>query len=358
MKKTRKKTVLNGALLELRNFIKSGKYPGGRFLPPENQLSIEMNISRGTLRAILRVLERENLIRIVPGKGSYVLGGNNFGRFERFIAGNFYPTVMQEREALALIKGSCKAAHELHAECILSFDAIKEPQKLIDRFYRGNINGVLYIESHNYESEIVPLEKAGVPYVIANFEHDSPAVATRVDFREVGRIAARHLAELGHRNIAVLSGLQEQFIYREILAGFRGGLAENEIYLDPQNIIFCKSTFKASEAAANKLLELKDHFTAVFTIRDIRASGLFQACHSQGILIPRDISVISYDNITWEGAASVGLTTIREKTEELAATAVKMLKNWYCTGVRPESVYCDTELIVRSSTCAWDVSRI
>ncbi len=351
MKKTRKKTVLNSALDELRKLILSGEYPGGGFLPPENQLSARLDISRGTLRTALKILKKEKILRTVQGKGSYILGNGNFERFERFIAGNFYSSVvMKKREALHFIGGACTAALEFHAECTLSFDDIRDPQKLIERYSRGNINGVLFLEAHDYEKEIIPLEKAGVPYVVANLEHDLPAVATKVDFRSVGRMAGNHLAELGHSRIAVLSGPAEQFIYREMLAGFRGGLAENEIFLDPQNIVYSVSRFEESKAAAYELLKKRDCFTAIFTTRDIRAAGLFQACQELGVDIPEELSVISYDNITWENAAAAGLTTIREPAEELGSTAVRMLKDWYSTGKRPKNVICDADIIIRNST--------
>ena len=58
-----------------------------------------------------------------------------------------------------------------------------------------------------------------------------------MNFRNIGRQAGRYLIEKGHRHIGVLSGPLDKFIYQEMLAGFRGALAEDEISLAKSDII-------------------------------------------------------------------------------------------------------------------------
>lgn len=74
------------------------------------------------------------------------------------------------------------------------------------------------------------LKERGVPAVVVNLERPQDQVHCRVDFRGVGRLAGMRLLAAGHRRIGVLSGDLSSFIYREMLAGFRGALAEEEIY--------------------------------------------------------------------------------------------------------------------------------
>lgn len=337
----------------LRAAIASGEHRAGTFLPTEHRLCEKHGVSRGTVRSALKTLAADGLVRICPGKGAYVLGDSKRkGRFERFITGSRNTNLTAEaRESVKFLIGICQAAADVHAEAIVSFDEILQPENLIQRYAAGNIDGVLHIECSDYEAIIAPLEKANVPYVVANLESDAPAVATKIDFREVGRMAARHLLALGHRRIGMINGDATSFIYHEMAAGFRGALAEEEVFLSPARTVELKTgRIENGDDSLANLLRRPDRPTGLFCARDARARECFRVCDELGLEIPLDVSVISFDDITWPDAKQTGLTTIREPAEDLGEAAVRLLRQWFTTGERPESEIIVGDLIERGST--------
>jgi len=357
MKETqRKKYRADDCLARLKSEIISGKYRTGTFLPPERNLAEMLEISRGTLRKILKELHNESFLRVNPGKGAYVIYGGNERRGLRRILVRFPNTDPRNRasEAVGALLGICSAASKIHAETLISFatDNSASAAKIIESFSADEIQGALFFEACDYRKEIIPLEKAGVPYVVINLEREIPAITAKMDYREVGRSAGKHLVSQGHKKIAALIGQVDgqNSIYKEMLAGFRGALAEEEIFLEKEMLAECFRQETSREAALQILKNPETRPTAFFTMRDYRAEGLYAACRELNLRIPEDIAVISYDNITWPGAANAGLTTIREQVEEMGEAAVEMLASWIESGRKPESRLFPGELIIRESS--------
>lgn len=134
-----------------------------------------------------------------------------------------------------------------------------------------------------------------------------------MDFREIGRIAGRELIENGHRRIGILSGNPQDLIYNEMMAGFKDALAEDDVSINPENVLILKiSNTEVAEGKQNILTLLKspERPEAFFATRDWRAGRLFEYCHALGLQIPDDISVISCDNLSWPNAEEYGLPRI------------------------------------------------
>jgi len=338
----------------LRGDIASGKYRPGTFMPAERKLCEILHTSRGTLRSALRCLQGEGLVRINPGRGVYVASAESRTGLTRFAVRS--PSVQglwRGLEGLGLLVGICKGAARRHAEAVVSYLEPEEMTSNVVALYAaGDIQGVIHPECGDFDTFIAPLEKAGVPYAVANLEHDMPALSTRMDFRAVGRLAARHLIELGHRRVGVLTGGRELFLYKEMLSGFRGGLAEDEVYLEDRLVARAEAAAEDARKASLQLLEGSERPTALFTTRDVRAMGVYQACRELGLQIPEDLSVVSYDDLTWPEARHFGLTTIEEPAEQMGAAAVDLLEQWIVSDERPADKMFPGELLRRSSTAA------
>jgi DNA-binding LacI/PurR family transcriptional regulator len=244
--------------------------------------------------------------------------------------------------------GICAEAAANNAEIVISFsDPDKFMAELTARYAKGDIQGIIFLEGWDRESMFSALETAGIPYLIANQELDDPALCCRMDFRSIGRQAGRYLIDKGHRHIGVIAGPLDKYLYREMLAGFRGALAEDEVTISTKDIIEPDSEPHYSDI--KKLLLSPQRPTAFFAMRDHRSMKLYNACRDLGVRIPEDISVISYDNVTWLEGENVGLTTLEQPLENIGRQSVEILKQWIVSGAKPESRSLQPKLIERCS---------
>ena len=342
----RRKPVAEKIFKILKEDILNDKYRSNTYLPSENQLCGMFGSSRGTVRSVLADLERVGLIRINPGKGSCVTASQQSVLQRRFLIGPSTVNSSLAEESMQILAGICKGAAENNAEAIIAFDAIKDTKEIIERYISGSIDGVIYIECNNYAERVAPLAKAGVPCVVANLEYDMDCVYSCVDFRQVGRLAARHLIENGHKNCALLMG--RSFFYKEMTAGFRGALAEENISLQDENI-FLTDTMDEINQACEEILKDSGQFSALFAGRDNKASVFYQICRKNGVDIPGKMSIVSYDNITWNDASNSGLTTVGEPAEEMGRTAVGLLCKWITECKKPKPVILPGKLIKKRS---------
>jgi DNA-binding LacI/PurR family transcriptional regulator len=355
----KKKYKFDKTLKELKHDICCGKYKAGAFLPPERELVEAYDVSRGTLRKVLKQLVIESVIRINPRKGAFILKGDDLKRLRRFIVRLSPLPSSKASEGQSMLSSICRATSNHHTEALISFSEEGEVSSEIARQYMTNdIQGVILGDVNDYSEYALHLNNLKIPYVSVNLEHDFDIPSCKMDFREVARKAGRYLLNLGHKNIAFISGPIDNYIYKEMLAGLKGVLAEDDITLSKDNIIQVISNAEKSRLACLDFFQNSPKLpTAIFTSRDVRASGVYSACRELGIKIPEDISIISYDNITWLSAEAVGLTTIRENIEEMGAAAIDMLSEWIKTGRRPENKIFTGELIVRSSCKSLASSR-
>lgn len=332
----------------LRGDIQAGKYCQVEFLPSERQLAEFYDTGRGVIRTVLRKLREENLIYLLPDRGAKIAEVEKKLSLERFFLRFEGNIALKGSEGMAIITGICAGAAKNNAEVIMSFSAkTRFMNELAARYAKGDIQGLIFLEGWDRPGMFSALETAGIPYLVANQEQNDSVLCCQMNFRDIGRQAGRFLIGKGHRHIGVVTGPSNKFIYQEILAGFRGALAEDEINLAKNDII--EPDEKEQYPTLKSALSAAERPTAFFTMRDHRAMKFYDACRDLGIRIPDDISVISYDNITWRDAEHIGLTTLEQPVEEIGRQAVELLKEWIISGKKPESRQLCARLIERNS---------
>lgn len=357
-------TISSQILEKLRKDILSGKYQAGTFLPSERELAELYDVSKSTMHNVLAMLHDCGLVCINPGRGILVnSSASERKRLKRFFfRTSEYGWFNASRVSSLMLSGICKGAQKANAEVLMSFsDSESLTDLIISEYSAGRIQGIIYGEcSRLYDSLILPLEKAGVPYAIGNLENDYPAVAVQMDYRDIARRAVKHLTALGHKKIGIVNwntvSSSTHFIYRELLAGFKGALAEESLPCDERFIFESAYTSDSEKADAEerlmKYFTMRDSPTAVFAARNYIAAHCFNACEKLSLKIPDDVSVISYDDLTWDMAGHKALTTFREPSLEMGELAVGLLNSWIDSGMRPEKLILKAEIVTRGSTSA------
>ena len=166
------------------------------------------------------------------------------------------------------------------------------------------------------------------------------------------RMATRHLIELGHRDIVHLSGPQD---WIEAEARMRGFLDEiNDADLTTHPPILGDWTADFGHHVGRELLRYRD-FTAVFAANDQMALGLIHAFRDAGLDVPRDVSVVGFDDIPEAAHFWPPLTTVRQDFAEIGRRAVALLLGELRGELPLNHDQILPELIVRESTAPPDL---
>lgn len=182
----------------------------------------------------------------------------------------------------------------------------------------------------------------------------APFTAPRVVTAGVGadllaRAATRHLLDLGHATVHHLAGPQRWFAARDRVAGWRAALQERGRAEPP---MAAGDWSAASGYAVGLELAADPSVTAVFAANDDMAIGLMRALSEAGRQVPRDVSVVGYDDIPVAAYVTPPLTTVRQPFDAVATEGLEMLvhviENPGSDPVR--SVDPPIELVLRAST--------
>jgi DNA-binding LacI/PurR family transcriptional regulator len=194
----------------------------------------------------------------------------------------------------------------------------------------------------------------GFPIVCLDRDIDSRSIPlVQVDNRLGGRIATRHLVDLGHARIAHVTGAGELGISDERLAGYRDALTEAGLPVDFQLVEEGRFTDDGGHDAARRLLERQPDLTAIFAANDLSALGVMNAVAEAGRRVPDDVSVVGFDDLHLSAYTSPPLTTIRQPAVEIATLATEILIG-LTRGQQAERMrhLLEPELVVRASTRA------
>lgn len=316
----------NEILCRIREMIQAGEFSSSGFLPPERDLCAQLRLSRVTLRMICEKLVEEGLLRRIPGKGLKVLSVFERSK-QRKVLLVLPSNAIKAAEISRVLQGVASAAEENNAELVLFFqNALAECTRLIARIQENPWDGIVFIE--DFPSGVLETLKARkCRFCVANFENNASLPVCRVDFRAVGRMAGKHLLGKGCRQIGFIGGGRQSFHYRELLAGLKGALAEEDLALDG-NLIF---QFDNQEDKRNltllkkALAKFRKAGCAFFVGRDHWGRLLYKACQGLELRIPEDVAVLGYDGFSWDEASANGLSTILQPAFETGQAAFAMI---------------------------------
>jgi len=226
-------------------------------------------------------------------------------------------------------------------------------QQWVDEVAASQPLGVLLVLCSLTQQQRNQLQRHRIPCVAVDTDSATAASVPTVGSNNWngGLIAARHLIELGHRRIAVVSGPQDVLCSRARVAGFQSAHEEAGIPMDPSLVRYGHFTGRTGLTHGAELLSRPDRPTAVFAGSDIQAMGVIRAARGLGLDVPGDLSVVGYDNVPMAEWSGPPLTTVDQHIRDMAGTATRMLLDLAGGNDLPTTrVDLVTELIVREST--------
>ncbi len=165
------------------------------------------------------------------------------------------------------------------------------------------------------------------------------------------RSAVAHLAELGHRRIALISGPCQISTSRERQKGYEQALRERGLAVSPELIQFSNFRQAGGYEAMLALLALPAPPTAVLVSNNLMTLGALQAIHERGLRIPSDMAVVGFDDMPWATSLQPPLTVVAQPTFALGEAAARLLLDRLGDPNRPcQHVVLETQLVVRASS--------
>jgi LacI family transcriptional regulator len=184
-----------------------------------------------------------------------------------------------------------------------------------------------------------------------SFSTASPVVVVDPNNNRVGALVAmEYLISLGHRRIGFIGGRPELQSAVQRLQGYKDGLRQTGIPLDPELIQAGDYSTETGMICAQKLLNLSDPPTAIFAANDQSAIGVIKAAQEAGLRVPDDLSLVGFDNIPEAVYINPGLTTVDQSIDKMGYVATEMLVSLIQGESLDSNLYkMPTHLIIRNS---------
>ncbi len=214
-----------------------------------------------------------------------------------------------------------------------------------------HIDGMIILTPNIADKRISQLEKLGIPTVLFGALPGHALPFVQIDNQGAAKQATQHLLDLGHREIAFITNAHPSYSSaQDRLVGYQDALREAGIEINEDLIEYGDFSPGSGFAAMQKILEKNRPFTAVFVASDNVALGVKSALSKAGLAIPRDVSMVGFDDLPWSAYANPPLTTIHLPAHDMAAKASQLLLDIIQGNeVEEKGIILETELIKRES---------
>lgn len=249
-------------------------------------------------------------------------------------------------------------------------DVIEQAQKMLPKSYSLSINsvdnamdgqsvsvnnfdGIIVISQSKSDDEFIDfLHRTGLPLVVLNREIDRKDINNyAIDDRLGGRIATEYAIRMGHRKFALIQGVPAFESSNQRTQGFMEAAKAHGIKVDSELVKRGDYRPKSGNVMMRKILSSGNIPTCVLSENDDMAVGAINACVELGYQVPRDISIIGFDDMGYSKYLVPPLTTIRKPTSTIidmgVARLVTMMENGQSDDIEQKII--DPEIIVRGS---------
>ncbi len=211
------------------------------------------------------------------------------------------------------------------------FQLVLQPLKLNQRDYlqlarQDAIDGIILMNTHDADTGLGQVIAEGFPLVVIGTISRRDVCQIDIDNQASAASAVRHLASLGHRDIAMIVHAPQTFYAaRDRHEGFRTAMREAGLRVNAEWVREANLTEESGYRAMKEILRGRRRPTAVFAGNDVVAYGAAQAIKDAGLHIPQDISLVGFDDDLASRYFNPPLTTVTNPAPGLGAEAARLL---------------------------------
>ena len=175
---------------------------------------------------------------------------------------------------------------------------------------------------------LLELNQSKLPVALVNRQVEGlPEACTSLDNEKGGYLATRHLLELGHKDIAYISGPTDKCDASLRLEGHKRALSEAGLPINPQLIFNGDYSEEDGKIGLLELMARDVPFTALVCANDWMASGAISCARDLGMSLPHDLSVVGFDDVVFAHHVFPRLTTVSNPIAEMAEMSAKYILN-------------------------------
>jgi LacI family transcriptional regulator len=243
---------------------------------------------------------------------------------------------------------------ERNGYCVILCNSDDNPDK--QRSYlrvllEKRIDGLIVASAGGDSGLVQGLKGVRTPMVIVDRGLDGvDADLVRIDHEYGAYLATRHLLELGHRDIATISGPENTSVAQMRLAGYCRALKEAGVEVSPGRMLASDFTSTGGYSAAAVLLESNPP-SAIFAANDMIGIGVLRAAAERNIRVPSELSVIGFDDIQMSRYVYPSLTTVGQSILQLGEMAAEVLLRRIATpDLMTDQRIVTPSIVIREST--------
>jgi LacI family xylobiose transport system transcriptional regulator len=324
-----------------------------------NELAGEAGVSLSTVskvlngRADVSASTRERVERILDHHGYQ----RRFGLPNRNTLIELVFPELETAWAMEIIRGVENVARANGLSVVLTESGTRhapDPEWITGVLRRRPV-GVVLVFSDLADDYKAQLRSRAIPFVIVD-----PAGDPAPDVPSVGSanwsgglMATRHLIELGHKRIAVITGPEDMMCSLARLDGYRSAMSTAGLPVEEPLVAFGNFQVDGGRDHARRILDSDDRPTAIFAGSDLQALGVLDAARSLGLRVPEQLSVVGYDDLQLAQWSSPALTTVHQPLTRMAEEAARLVLRMSEEELdQVPRMDLATRLVVRESTSA------
>jgi len=242
-------------------------------------------------------------------------------------------------------------AHQ-YAVFLCNSDENYEKESLyIDLMMSERVAGVIIVPTRETAGSINKLYKAKVPLVVVDRQiRDLDLDTVGIDNAKAAHDLVTHLIDMGHSRIGAIMASPEITTGYERYQGYVAALNEWGIEVDPSLVRTGLPKEIHGRQFVDELLDLPAPPTALFTGNNLLTVGALHGIKDRGLIIPRDLSVVAFDDMEWYSVISPSLTAVAQPTYEMGWAAADLILKRIENPNKPiEKVLYNPELRIRES---------
>ena len=219
-----------------------------------------------------------------------------------------------------------------------------------DNFKTSLIDGVIMADVIGNENQLKRLVAEDVPLVVINRQiEDVDVSCVAVNNFKGAYEATEFLVHHGHKRVAHLAGDLRVKCAQDRVEGYKSALEKNGVALLKDYIKTTNFSRKEARSKLEELFSLKNPPTAVFCCSDEIASEVLNFAEERRIIVPKELSVVGFDDNPHCLYGNLMLTTIRQPLKAMVQQAVKILEENVESKKSTQQIVLDTELIIRDT---------